>query len=161
MRAADAVEEVKGTEERVMWKLIFTALWLGMLAGMDVRRKNVPVWLLTLGGIFMTLSSVYEGWKGRPEISELFWSVLPGVALLVLAVLTKKAGWADGAVLLLLGIYTGSRICIISFGLSMFFISIVSLALLAFRNVNKNTKLPFLPFLYAGYMFQAAIGIIP
>lgn len=144
-----------------MWKLIFTVLWLGMLAGMDARRRYVPIWLLIIGGIFVTFVSVYEGWKGKLEITELFWSILPGMVLLTVAVLTKNAGWADGVVLLLLGLCTGFRTCIFSFGLSMFFISIVSLTLLAFRKVNKNTKLPFLPFLYAGYLLQAAIGITP
>lgn len=140
-----------------MWKFIFIILWLGVLAGMDVRRRHVPVWLLIFSGIFVTLVSAYEGRKGNLGIPELFWSVLPGLVLLAVAVLTKKAGWADGVVMLLLGIYTGFRTCIFSFAMSMFFISIVSLALLALRKVNKNTKLPFLPFLYAGYLLQAAI----
>lgn len=142
-----------------MWKLLLTILWLGVLAGIDARRRYVPVWLLTLTGVIVTLVSVYEGRKGNLEVTELIWSIFPGIALLTVAVLTKKAGWADGVVLLLLGVHTGFRTCIFSFALGMFFISVVSLALLAFRKVNKNTKLPFLPFLYTGYLIQAAFRI--
>lgn len=145
----------------MMWKLVFTILWLGILAGIDAKCKYVPVGLLALIGMIVTLVSVCERWKGSTGVTELFWSVFPGVVLLTVAVFTKKAGWADGVVLMMLGIQSGFRTSIFSFALSMVFISVVSLVLLALRKVNKNTKLPFLPFLYAGYLFQAAFGIIP
>ena len=142
-----------------MWKFILTALWLLALAGMDIWRKRVPIWLLALGGIFVTVMSFCDAWNGQFEGRGLLWSILPGIVLLAVAILTKKAGWADGVVVLFLGIVTGYRECILSFTLSMLFISAVSLVLLAFKKVRKNTKLPYLPFLCAGYFVQAALGL--
>lgn len=142
-----------------MWKHFFTTFWLGILAGIDARCKYVPVWLLTLVGVVVTLVSVNKGGKGSLGDMELLWSILPGIVLLTVAVLTKKAGWADGVVLMMLGIQTGFRKSIFSLALGMFFISVVSLVLLTFRKVNKNTKLPFIPFLYAGYLLQAVFRI--
>lgn len=142
-----------------MWKFILTTLWLVALAGVDIRRKHVPVWLLALGGIFVTTVSVYGLWKDQLEGRELVWSVFPGAVLLAMAVVTKRAGWADGVVLLFLGIVTGFRACIFSFTLSMFFVSMVSLVLLALKRVRKNTKLPYLPFLCVGYLIQAVMGL--
>lgn len=142
-----------------MWKFILTALWLVALAGMDIRRKHVPVWLLAFGGMFVTAVSVYGTWNGQFWERELVWSTVPGVVLLAVAVLTKKAGWADGVVLLFLGILTDFRECIFSFTLSMLFISVVSLVLLALKRARKNTTLPYLPFLCAGYLVQTALGL--
>lgn len=142
-----------------MWKFILTALWLAVLAGMDIRRKHVHVWLLVLGGIYVTAVSVYGVWKGQIGGKELFWSLVPGIVLLAVAVLTKKAGWADGVVLLFLGILTGFRECIFSFILSMLFISMVSLVLLALKKVKKNTKLPYLLFLCVGYLVQTVLEL--
>lgn len=142
-----------------MWKFILTALWLVALAGVDIRRKHVPVWLLAPGGMFVTAVSVCALWKDQPEGRELVWSIVPGAVLLAVAVLTKKAGWVDGVVLLFLGILTGFRECIFSFTLSMLFISVVSLVLLVLRRVGKNTTLPYLPFLCAGYLVQTALGL--
>lgn len=142
-----------------MWKFILIALWLVALAWMDIRRKHVPVWLLALGGIFVTIVSFYGLWQGQLEGREQVWSIVPGAVLLAVAVLTKKAGWADGMVLLFLGILTDFRECILSFTLSMLFISMMSLVLLALKRVRKNTTLPYLPFLCAGYLVQAALGL--
>lgn len=142
-----------------MLKFILTALWLVALAGVDIRRKCVPVWLLAFGGVFVTFMSVYRAWSGQFWGKELVWSIVPGAVLLAVAVLTKKAGWADGVALLFLGILTGFRECIFGFTLSMLFISVVSLVLLALKRVRKNTTLPYLPFLCVGYLVQAALGL--
>lgn len=142
-----------------MWEFILTAFWLVALAGVDIRRKHVPVWFLALSGMFVTAVSFHGFWKGRLGGGELVWSIVPGMVLLGVAVLTKKAGWADGVVLLFLGILTGFRECIFSFTLSMLFISAVSLVLLVLKRARKNTILPYLPFLCAGYLVQAALGL--
>ena len=85
--------------------------------------------------------------------------MLPGIVLLLVAVATKKAGWADGVVLLLLGLLWGARECTVSFALSLFAISIVSLILLALRKVDRNARLPYLPFLCGGYLLQAVMRL--
>lgn len=142
-----------------MWKFILIALWLMALAGMDIWRKHVPIWLLAIGGIFVTVVSFCNAWNGQFKGRELLWSIAPGIVLLAVAILTKKAGWADGVVLLFLGIVTDFRECILSFTVSILFISVMSLVLLASKKVRKNTKLPYLPFLCAGYLVQAALGL--
>lgn len=142
-----------------MWKDISMALWLGLLALMDIRRGRVPIWLLAVSGIFVTCVSVCEIWKGSMGGTQIMWGILPGFMLLLTAVLSNKAGWADGVVLLLLGVMTGFRECTFSFILSMLAISVISLTLLMMKRVEKNTKIPYLPFLWVGYMVQAVINL--
>lgn len=142
-----------------MWKVISIALWLGILAFIDIRRRRVPIWLLAVSGMFVTCVSVYGIWQGSMGGTEILWGILPGFMLLLTAVLSKKAGWADGVVLLLLGMMTGFRECVFSFTLSMLAISVISLVLLMMKRVGKNTKMPYLPFLWVGYLIQAALNL--
>lgn len=142
-----------------MWKLILTAVWLGVLAGIDLWHKRIPLWILAVSGVYVTCVSFYGIWEKNMEGIPLLWSTIPGVGMVLLAVFTKKAGWADGVVLLLLGTQIGFRACAYSFTLSMLVISVLSLALLAVKRVNKNSKLPYLPFLWIGYLAQTALGL--
>ena len=141
-------------------KVILIALWLGILAFMDIRRRRVPIWLLVVSGMFVTCASVCEIWKGSMGGTEILWGILPGFVLLLTAALSKKAGLADGVVLLLLGVMTGFRECTFSFTFSMLAISVISLALLMMKRVGKNTKMPYLPFLWVGYLAQAALKLV-
>lgn len=142
-----------------MWEFGLMAFWLGVLSVYDFRRKKVPVWLLAAGGIFGATAAMYAYFHGTKSGAEIIWGMLPGGMLLFVAAATKKAGWADGIVLMTLGLVTTYRECVTGFVISLFAISVVSLLLLTFRKVGKNAKLPYLPFLCAGYLFQAAVGL--
>ena len=102
----------------------------------------------------MTFVSVYSYALSVKSAAELLWGSAPGVLLLLMAAMTKKAGLADGIVLLLLGVLLGYRECILSFILSLLSMSLVSLMLLALNKVRGSSKLPYLPFLWMGYMAQ-------
>lgn len=141
------------------WKFIFAFFWLGGLAFADLRCKRVPIWLLAIGGIFVTCMSLIEIMTYTSQNAEMVWGLLPGILLLFTAVVSKKAGWADGIVLLLLGALAGGRECAISFVLSLIAISVVSLVLLTLHKVKASSKIPYLPFLWMGYVAQAVIGV--
>lgn len=141
-----------------MWKLIFIALWLGVLAGIDLRYKKIPAWLLAVSGIIVTFVSICEARRDEMQDLQLLWSLIPGAGLMLIALISKMAGWADGVVLILLGVLVGFGACAMSFALSMLMISVVSLVLLVLKRVGKNTKLPYLPFLWIGFLAQAALG---
>lgn len=142
-----------------MWKLILIVFWLGILAGIDLRCKKIPIWLLAVSGIIMTSVSLYQAFMVGMQDMQLLWGMLPGVGMVLIALISKKAGWADGVVLVLLGVMVGFRACAFSFILSMLMISLVSLVLLISKRVSQNTKLPYLPFLWIGYLAQAAMKL--
>lgn len=139
------------------WKFVLAALWMGALAVADIRRMRVPIWLLAVGSAFVTIVSLMEWRTGESNMSSLLWSLMPGIALMLVAVATKKAGWADGIVLLFLGLLEGIRICMTSLVISLFAISVISLALLCLKKVGRDCRLPYLPFLWIGYILQAAL----
>lgn len=142
-----------------MWKFVILSLWLGILAVVDLRWKRIPIWLLTVGGIIVTFVSVNRYIQEIKNTVELVWGLVPGLLLLLMAVATRKAGIADGIVLLLLSIPLNYRECIVSFVLSFLIMSLVSLFLLVLHKVKGNSKLPYLPFLLVGYMLQVITGL--
>ena len=141
-----------------MWKFVVLSFWLGILALTDLRWKRVPIWLLVVGGIFATYMSVYLYTMERKNVTEFLWGLTPGVLLLLMSATTKKAGIADGVVLLCLSLSISYQECIVSFVFSLIAISLASLLLLALHKVRGNSKLPYLPFLLVGYILQTIIG---
>ena len=139
-----------------MWKLALTALWLIAMSLFDLFEKRVPVWLLTIGGIPAIVTAMFTYRNGTGSLSQLLFGMLPGVLLLVVAAVTRKAGWADGIVLLIMGLLTGLWECMVCFMVSLIAMSAVSLPLLVLRKVGKNTTLPYIPFLCAGYLLRIA-----
>ena len=135
-----------------MWKEMLTAAWLLPMSAMDIRRRQVPAWMLLLGTAAAVVVLVSEGWSGGLSVWRICKAVIPGIVLLVIAGLTGRAGYADGIVLLLLGLLAGYEICLTASLGGLFLIALCSGVLLALRKVKRDTRMPFLPFLAVGWL---------
>ncbi|MBO4981161.1 MAG: hypothetical protein J6C84_04610 [Lachnospiraceae bacterium] len=140
-----------------MWKEIIGLLYVAVLGAMDIREKKVPVWLLILGAMETIMVRLAEGFMDgwQKNTGSILWGMLPGLFLLAMAYLTKKAGYGDGVVLCLLGIRCGYRFCLAIFCMSLLLLSLTCMVLLLLKRVRRNTRIPYLPFLtvvYAGYL---------
>jgi len=127
---------------------VISIIWLLGLSVFDIRSKRVPVWLLAAGGIAALGFWVFE-WIERGSLGEYLWGPLPGGVLLLIAAATKKVGWADGIILMALGAAVGLGSCIMIVMVSFFLLSTLSAGLLGFGKANRNTRLPYAPFLAA------------
>lgn len=78
--------------------------------------------------------------------------MLPGALLLLLAFVTKKAGYGDGIVLCCLGMVLGGEKSLMLLGISLFLTSLFALVLLVMHRVRRNSCLPFVPFLAAAWL---------
>lgn len=126
--------------------------YLLVLSVQDIRERRVSVMLLTVGGIFAVGCLGYEMFVGRVNGLVPLLGSLPGVFLLVVARISKKAGYADGIVLLWLGLLGGYGDGVFVMGISLLLIAAVSMILLVLRRVKKETRIPYIPFLTAGYL---------
>ena len=87
-----------------MWSMLLVTGWL-MIAGiMDVRTRRVPIWMLVLGGALAICAAFCQ----HSGFQEALKGLLPGTLLLLIAFVTKKAGYGDGIVLGCLGMALGS-----------------------------------------------------
>lgn len=125
-------------------------LWLTGLSLFDIRYRKVPVWLLVLGGGIAVFFGIRDHTFGAGSFEEFLFGMIPGLILLLLALGTRMAGWADGIVLMLSGGILGFRQCILASMLSLILISILSALLLILKKVHKGTRIPYIPFLTMG-----------
>lgn len=135
-----------------MWKEALTAAWLVPLSIMDIKSKRVPVWMLWIGTAVAAGVLLYEGINSGPNIWSICRALMPGMILLVIAFVTGKAGMADGVILMLLGALTGYGDCMAAALGGLLLTALLSGILLALRKVSRNTKIPFVPFLTAGWI---------
>ncbi len=134
-----------------MWKTILVFVYLLVLSIYDVRERKVPLVLLAAGGCAAVLGGICSGLTGAVSWLQLLLGVLPGVFLLAVAWITRKAGYADGIVLLLLGVLEGYQQGVVLLCVSLLLLSCVVMLLLLLRKVGRNTEMPYIPFLAGTY----------
>lgn len=137
----------------------FFAVWLAAEAIEDLKRKEIKTWhaiVVLLLGVVATL------WYRYPQSGKswlfLLADLLPGLLLCFLSVLTRRGiGMGDALVMLAIGAYRGLAFTIMSLCTAFFLISPIALLLYCLKKKPKTTRLPFFPFLCAGYLFAALI----
>ncbi len=127
----------------------------------DARRYCLPLWLVILGLTGGGLGFLCSFVGGEGNGWELLAGMLPGALTLGLALLTREQiGYGDGLLLMMLGGCLGSRSTLsVWFGglLTSFVISIV---LLTMRKAGKNSRIPFVPCLFLGYVIVGIGGLL-
>lgn len=124
-------------------------VYLAILSFCDVKERQVSVLWLAAGALLLPGIGVIQCIRGILYWQELIAGAIPGVILLLAAGVTKKAGYADGVVLLELGVCMGCRTGFLLLCISLFLLALTSVFLLLLRKVRRNTKLPYIPFLLA------------
>lgn len=137
---------------------VFTSIWLIALSLFDIRYRQVPIWLILPGGMLTVGVIIYKYVIEKSGFTECWFGMIPGIVLLLLAMGTQKAGWADGLVTMFLGGILGLRQCTLAVMLSLILISVLSLLLLIFHRANRGTKVPFIPFLTFGFVLCEIMG---
>lgn len=128
---------------------------MGLLLGCsiyDIRWKKIPVLILSIGGIWafieILINIVKQGFLKTCMLSLI--AIIPGVGLMVLAHLTeKKVGLGDGILLMLIGILEGIGKVLLIFCVGLFLQSLFAVVLVMIGKADKQTRIPFVPFLLA------------
>ena len=120
--------------------------YLGWLSLRDIRKRAIPLWMLSAGGLPVLLGLLRNGWN-----VSVITALLPGVLILLLSVLTDTVGKADGIILMLLGsACTDGRIWLL-LCLSLIYIFLYSMILYISTNDPKR-RIPYIPFLLIAYI---------
>lgn len=137
-----------------------TIMLLGIGSFFDIKWKKIPAALPVAGAVWAAVCVIWRIMqKGAGEaLSEALLSVLPGMALILLSFATeKKVGAGDGLVLVLLGLYEGVKLAVPVFCLGLFLQSLLAVGLLILKKADRQTCIPFLPFLLAGRLIWLGI----
>lgn len=133
-----------GVPENKMWMLGVIEIYLIVLGIKDYLDRQIPVRWLAAGAILTVTVGVFRLSRGEMQGWEMVAGALPGMLLLLLARLSRKAGYADGIVLTELGMGMGLRTSIPVFCFSILLTALISMALLMLRRVRRDTKMPYL-----------------
>lgn len=135
--------------------------YLFIMSIFDIKEKKVPVPGLILGTVMMVFFLFWEAIAGRNALeyvgNKSYWQsvglgMFPGWVLIVFFTLTRKVGLADGIVLCQLGIVFGlSKILEVLF-CSLIIMAVICAFLIIMGKCRKDSSLPFLPFLFCGYI---------
>lgn len=137
---------MEGNFELWQWVVL-----LGVMIPMtikDIKSRHVNVYLI-LGAILGVLA-IRVSIMGDKDI-EILLDMIPGAIMLFVAMLSgQKIGYGDGLLLLFVGTVTGYPTTIVSLLISMILSAFLSGALLIMKKVDKETEIPFVPFMSLG-----------
>lgn len=125
-------------------------LYLCVLSGMDIVKRQVPLWMLALGGVGVT---VMQFFKRQLPVSLILAGAAVGIGFLVVSKFTEEGlGYGDSILILITGIYLGAwellGVLIGAFLLSAVF----AVIFLIKKKFDRHAGYPFVPFLMAAYV---------
>jgi len=133
---------------------LIAGMSLGGLAVVDLKRKKIPVVPVVAMGVILLLFRFLEGVR----IPELVVGLLPGAGMVLFAHLSREAvGIGDGLVLFFLGMgYCADKILVMLFA-ALLLAAVVSVVLLSLKKAGRKSEIPFLPFLFLGWLICVLI----
>ena len=136
--------------------LIPAGLLLGLQSVYDIRSREIPTWTIPLGTVFGMVS-----WIGAfgGELGHLLGVLVGVVALLFARISRQTMGYGDGLVLCNLGITLGLGACLRVLFVGFITGGVWALLLLIGKKANRKSRLPFVPFLFLGYLVEVILGL--
>ncbi len=116
----------------------------------DMKEKKVKLGVLFW---FAILGLVIHLVTFQQSLSEMAGGMLVGGGVLLLSFLTRESiGKGDGLLLMVTGLYLGMRQNMLLLLIGIFLAGICALFLFVFGKKRKKDDIPFIPFLFAGYL---------
>lgn len=132
--------------------VLFTLTYLGWMALADAVRREVSLRMLAIGSV---AALGFAGWNlrnGMISLESLALGMLPGVILLLIFGLTRGAGLGDAVILFQLDLLLVWDRVIMTFAFSLLIMGFFSAGILLLKKAGKNVRLPYVPFLWLGYV---------
>lgn len=137
--------------------------YLGVSTALDLASKKVSV---TLTGVFLAIgltgnmAGLIQSGQIRGEaVAELLLGLLPGLFLLAVSLVTRnQLGRGDALAFLVCGIFLGLYRTILLLMLSLFVTGVLGCFCILLRRVSYRTALPWMPFVFAGFLFMELTG---
>lgn len=126
-------------------------LYLFIVSWQDIKTCSISTRLLMIGGVFTWGVMIVQVLLGQGSWIQVGLGALPGILLLLVAWLTRKAGYADGIIVGYIGILWGYLVGFLVTCGSLLMLSLFSIILMMFGKVKKDTCIPYIPFLSAAF----------
>ena len=123
---------------------------LGFFAIEDIRKKQISVMQLLLSA-GMGIGLIF--WKGQNTLVGMMLGAMIGLVIIGVGILTREGiGLGDGFVFMVTGIFLGPADNVKLLFLSLLYAAIFSLGILVCKKGNRKREIPFIPFVFLGYL---------
>ncbi|SFC83439.1 prepilin peptidase [Butyrivibrio sp. YAB3001] len=139
--------------DNIIFKILIIIQFLIMIYASikDMKNKVVSIWVPGLCGMISIIKTILDLLNGDLEPTNIVLSLIPGLLLIIMSFMTSGGiGSGDGIVLLAIGPLFGLEKIYGGVLLAFAFCSLMSIFLLATKRANKQTHLPFIPFITLG-----------
>lgn len=141
-----------------MWTLS-RLIGMGILCSFsiaDIQFRSVPAEWLVLAG---AAAAVYQVLAGPVDLTLAAGGAAVGLLFLAVSKVTRQAlGYGDSWAILILGIFLGFWGVVEVLTGAFFLLVAISMLILALRKMSRRYRLPFFPFLTAGYVLAICLG---
>ncbi|MBR3306401.1 MAG: hypothetical protein IKI75_03985 [Lachnospiraceae bacterium] len=127
-----------------------TGLMLALGSIMDIKEKKLSLLFLSICGAVAVPAALISG--DTEELLPKLAGLTLGFGILLLGKISGCLGTADGVLIMLLGLVYGGSSAGELLMYSLLFAAAASFILIVFRKADIKTTLPFLPFLFAGFI---------
>lgn len=145
------VESVFWASEETLRQIVCT-MYLAVCAVQDLRKRKISVRLCGFFGFISLVLNAGEILTGRREVLAFIGALLPGILLLVLALVSDgAAGIGDGICFLIAGTILGTRMTWALLMCSLVLASACGGVLMLLQKAGRKTRMPFLAFAAAAW----------
>lgn len=122
----------------------------------DIRSKTISIWLPIIG----IVASILLMFSSK-DIKSQVWGILFGLLMISVAFISNsRFGLGDGMMILVNGALNGIFFVIESLFIALILASVVGIILILFIKMNREYRLPFIPFLLIGTIIVSVSEVI-
>ena len=131
-------------------------LVLLVLSTIDIKKRQIPVWLIIAAG---AASILYHITVGKQDLYLMLGGIVIGCFFIFISKITREGlGYGDSFGILVLGIYLGFWQMLELLTFSFFLLTFVSIPFIWKKRMNRKVRLPFYPFMAGGYLLLIFAG---
>ena len=127
-------------------------IWLLILAVVDIRKGSFSGRNLVLSAVFFGLAMAAVCFQDLKDWKMVLGGGAAGAVFLLASIVTQGAiGIGDGYILTVCGMVLGVYLIVLLIILALCFASVFGMFLWIIKKAGRHTKIPFIPFVCAGY----------
>lgn len=133
---------------------VILGIYIAVLSIEDILKKSIPVLLLAAGILFIPAGLLTEGAECFSPADNIL-GVIPGAVLLIISFVSRgQIGIGDGVLVAITGASLGLEAVVRILTAALILIMLFSGGMLVFGKFKRKSTLPFIPFIFAGYLLS-------
>jgi len=140
--------------------LIILGILLLFCSVQDLWRKKIYIWILGAGAALILICLPFC--ENLILMSRVGGLIVGLTVILISKITAGKIGMGDGILLCVTGLGLGFWANMELFGIALSLAAVLSIVLLILRLVDRKKSIPFIPFLFVGYLilFVSSGGVM-